>query len=183
MQDSLPFVRNPEINPIISESVPVQSDFVYFALTSVSGGIISCSITLHIAINPQRMEYNDVISFGNNVSDSIDIPSVYLINLIRLSKDDDFLAIRNDIICNKYVRPDGIVGHAIDYYINGCHQHLWCYRMTPLDGGPIELSCSKEEGGCRRFYTGIERTYELVRKVLVRERMDYWFHQEDIHWS
>ena len=163
------FIRNPNIDPIVSEGNPAREDFVYFILESGAGyctlSSFPWSTTLHVAINPRTSEYYDAITCNGFqvyqlIIDSIDLPESYLSNLVRLSRDKAFLAIQEESI---YMDPSlDCFDQVIEYYIRGHHQRLWCYHMRVIDGEPIRLKPQEGGGLPIPFEIGITGTKELM---------------------
>ena len=162
------FFSQSNINPIVSDSNPALPNFIYFALESVKGGVgpsFPWATILYIAINPITAEYNDVITcrldmVKPEVIASKALPEEYLLNLIRLSNNPEFLDIQDNSLYRFGVSDGG--GQAIEYHINGNHKRLWCYYMKPLDGGPIYFTPNDNSRYPIPFYTGIIGTRSIT---------------------
>ena len=176
------FTRNPNINPVVSESNKPPRKLVYFALSSGGGwcvpGIYPWKTTLHIVIDPEKSEYNDEITCEEMTVKQrplgfVELPEEYLVNLVRLSKDKDFLAIRKDQVHRCDVCDGG--SQTIEYYIAGRHKNLWCYFMSPIDDGELLLKPAEGEEEPVTFDTGIVGTSDLCGPIVAlyyRKRED-----------
>lgn len=167
------FTSNSTIDPIVSETNPARTDIVFFALSHMSGWTLQ-STTLHIAIDPGKMEYNDAITLHGwreeqEVIDSVDLYDGYLLNLVHLSKNRDFLAITENMIHHDY-GYDGFT-QTIEYYIDGLHRRFDCWGVSIIDGDPIQLN-SKGEGSSDLFFTWIKGTRELTEPSVTRYYQD-----------
>lgn len=163
------FIKSATLEPIVRKEEGPRPDIIYFVLVTGSGwcipGTNPWSTTLHIAIDPERSMYNDIITCSEwqveqRVIDSVDLPDDYLLNLVRLSRDKEFLAITDDMIYRCDVCDGG--SDTIEYYINGIHRSLWCYFMDVIDGQPLQLNPEKEGDSPIEFELGIEGTSEFT---------------------
>lgn len=165
----LMFVHNATINPIISEMNPPQIELIYFVLGSSSGfcipGYHPWSTTLHIAIDLNTLEYNDEITcsewqVARRSLGFVELPEDYLVNLVKLSNDTDFLAINNDMLYEAPICDAG--NQLLEYYVDGHHESLRCYAQSSIDGGQILLKPQKEDDDPVVFETGIKGTSDIV---------------------
>ena len=168
------YQKSSALDPLIREANAPRKELIYFALTSSNGwwvpGYNPWEWTLHIAINPDTKEYNDLVTVREAEVEklpigTVEIPEDGLNALINLASDTKYLSLTQAIV----YRCDACDGgsQTIESYINGTHRKLWCYFQHPLRDGIIELKSRKKGVESVPFKTGLEMFGDLVDPVIV----------------